>query len=88
VVYLCGDGTRGCHGWVTEHPKLASEEGFHVKPWQLPGDVPILLHKRLSRRLTCNGSGYASSDQGTETHIEGHDIDWSADNNGDWDSDF
>lgn len=29
-VALCGDGTRGCHGWVTEHPEKAHEQGWTV----------------------------------------------------------
>ncbi|ABE67682.1 hypothetical protein Wildcat_77 [Mycobacterium phage Wildcat] len=44
IVHLCGDGVRGCHGWVTEHPSAAADEGFHVKRWEDPASVPILLH--------------------------------------------
>lgn len=58
IVYLCGDGTRGCHGWVTTHPAEASKEGFHVKPWEDPQEIPILLHRRLSRHLTWDSSDY------------------------------
>ena len=31
---LCGDGTTGCHGWVTEHPKEAVDEGWAVPGWK------------------------------------------------------
>lgn len=41
-VWLCGDGTRGCHGWATSHPTAAWTEGFHVKPWERPGARPIM----------------------------------------------
>jgi hypothetical protein len=42
TVILCGSGTTGCHGWVTEHPKEAKAmfldipgqfvRGFYVGP--------------------------------------------------------
>ena len=31
TVVLCGSGTHGCHGWVTEHPDLAEAEGLYVR---------------------------------------------------------
>lgn len=61
IVYLCGDGTRGCHGWVTVNPAEASKEGFHIKPWEDEREVPILLHRRLSRHLTWDTSDYDST---------------------------
>ncbi|AEJ94029.1 HNH endonuclease [Mycobacterium phage JuicyJay] len=39
--YLCGDGTRGCHGWATVNPRAAAKEGWHVKPWEEPADIPV-----------------------------------------------
>ena len=47
VVAVCGDGTRGCHGWCESHPTLAAEQGFHVRPWDDPTETPIFY--RLSR---------------------------------------
>lgn len=35
LVRLCGTGTTGDHGWVTEHPKLAAQTG-----WLLPKNNP------------------------------------------------
>jgi hypothetical protein len=35
LIRLCGSGTTLCHGWVTEHPKLAASTG-----WQLPKNNP------------------------------------------------
>lgn len=67
IVFLCGDGTRGCHGWVTTHPALAAEEGFHVKPWEDPAAIPILLHRRLTRHLTWDTSDYDNTRQTVET---------------------
>lgn len=31
TVVLCGSGTHGCHGWVTEHPDAAEAEGLYVR---------------------------------------------------------
>ena len=42
-VMLCGDGVRGCHGWVENHPQLAAGEGFHVWAHQEPGEVLVTL---------------------------------------------
>jgi len=30
---MCGSGTDGCHGWVTEHPVEAVAEGWAVPGW-------------------------------------------------------
>lgn len=37
-VALCGDGVRGCHGFVEANPNAAWEEGWHVRPWEKPGE--------------------------------------------------
>lgn len=42
-VMLCGHGTAGCHGWVEHNPNAAEAEGFHVRPWNTPSDVPVQL---------------------------------------------
>lgn len=31
AVPLCGSGTTGCHGWVTEHPDAAEAKGLYVR---------------------------------------------------------
>lgn len=31
LVTLCGSGTTGCHGWITEHPAEAYESGWMVR---------------------------------------------------------
>lgn len=40
-VHLCGDGTRGCHGWVGANPLAAAHDGFHVLPKTDPAAVPL-----------------------------------------------
>ena len=42
-VMVCGDGTRGCHGWIEGHPDAAAEEGFHVRPWEDPAAREVLI---------------------------------------------
>jgi 5-methylcytosine-specific restriction endonuclease McrA len=42
-VILCGDGVRGCHGWVEHNPDAAREEGFHVRAFEEARQVPIKL---------------------------------------------
>ena len=31
LVTLCGSGTTGCHGWVTEHPEEAYRLGWSIR---------------------------------------------------------
>src|SRR5690349_19712874 len=41
LVFLCGTGTTGCHGWIEHHANAAEKEGFHVRPWQKPEDIEL-----------------------------------------------
>ncbi|RAV17542.1 HNH endonuclease [Mycobacterium colombiense] len=41
-VLVDGHGTTGCHGWIESHPNAAEAEGFHVRPWRDPAEIPIL----------------------------------------------
>lgn len=42
LITLCGDGTRGCHGWVEAHRAEASRLGFLCPSWEDPADWPVL----------------------------------------------
>lgn len=44
LVWLCGSGTTGCHGWVEAHPAQASREGFHLRPWEDALLRPVRLY--------------------------------------------
>lgn len=41
ALHLCGSGTTGCHGLVTEHPKDAYDNGWSVRSGFNPADVPV-----------------------------------------------
>lgn len=41
---LCGTGTTGCHGYITEHPAESAENGWTVRSWNDPVHVPALIH--------------------------------------------
>lgn len=41
LIWLCGTGTTGCHGWVHAHPALAYEHGYMVHAWNDPRKVPV-----------------------------------------------
>ena len=47
-VMLCGHGTIGCHGWVEHNPDDAEKQGFHVRPWNDPAEIPILRRGLLA----------------------------------------
>jgi hypothetical protein len=51
---LCGSGTTGCHGWVTEHAKLAREFGWVVRGRHDPLWTPAVICGRW-RFLSLDG---------------------------------
>lgn len=42
LLLLCGSGTTGCHGWITEHPGEAKRNGWSTWRSDTPADVPLL----------------------------------------------
>lgn len=36
LLLVCGSGTSGCHGWITEHPAWAHRNGYTVKSYETP----------------------------------------------------
>lgn len=62
VVALCGDGCRGCHGWVEANPNEAEAQGWHVRPWQDPAEIPVLWHGEAWLLLKDDGSTEESED--------------------------
>lgn len=57
LLLLCGTGTTGCHGWVTEHPTEAYANGWSVRALsnQDPADVPVRIRGRWWK-LNPNGT--------------------------------
>ncbi|MCM6776249.1 HNH endonuclease [Nocardia sp. CDC159] len=41
-VATCGDGTRGCHGWVGRRPAAAHDSGFHLEHGEIPAKTAIV----------------------------------------------
>lgn len=41
LVMVCGDGTRGCHGWIESHRTAAYRTGWLVHRTEDPEDVPV-----------------------------------------------
>lgn len=39
VRILCGDGTTGCHGYVTSHPAESYVHGWAVHSWADPSEI-------------------------------------------------
>lgn len=43
-LHTCGDGTRGCHGWITENPAAArADGGWALESHEDPLAVPVLI---------------------------------------------
>lgn len=38
----CGSGTTGCHGFITENPAVAYDNGWSVRSWDDPLTCPVL----------------------------------------------
>lgn len=47
LLTLCGSGTTGCHGWVTDHPREARELGLSVSMHADPASVPVQTWRGL-----------------------------------------
>jgi hypothetical protein len=43
LIHTCGDGTRGCHGVITNTRVAYYEEGWLVASWQDWGSKPVRL---------------------------------------------
>lgn len=41
ILHTCGDGTRGCHGWIEAHPALARRRGLWLFRGQVPHSSPV-----------------------------------------------
>jgi len=54
AMHLCGSGTTGCHGMVTEHPKDAYTYGWSVRSGLSPVEVKV-LRRGMWVRLADNG---------------------------------
>ena len=49
LMLLCGSGTTGCHGYVTEHPQDAIDNGWTIPSWirHPPSAVKVLRFDRM-----------------------------------------
>jgi len=41
LIFLCGTGTTGCHGWIESNRKIAFEKGLLVRQTENPSDIPF-----------------------------------------------
>ena len=71
IVLLCGHGTAGCHGFVEHNPNKAEAEGWHVRPWDDPEEVPIKLNRSAWFYLLPDGDvSEANQDDAREVATE------------------
>ena len=43
ILFLCGSGTEGCHGWVESNRQVAYEQGLLVHREDDPDEIPVEL---------------------------------------------
>lgn len=50
LVHTCGDGVRGCHGWLEANPTYAGEGRWQIRRLHRanPLDIPVYLRPRDS----------------------------------------
>lgn len=66
-MHLCGDGTTGCHGFITAHPTTSYQNGWLVRHAFTPAVIPVLYR----------GLWVLLDDDGNATEVEGpHDDHW------------
>lgn len=56
LLYVCGSGTTGCHGWIESHREDAYDLGLLVRQRQNPAEVPVTL--RIGRVLLDDEGGW------------------------------
>jgi len=42
-LHVCGSGSCGCHGWITEHPAMANEYGWALRSGQSSQLEPAVI---------------------------------------------
>lgn len=48
LVRVCGSGSTGCHGWITDNPKAAHDEGrWALESHEKPEETPVLIASPL-----------------------------------------
>lgn len=55
LILLCGDGVRGCHGYIEQHREEAKQDGYGVAWWEDPAAVPVRYWDGNTYTLTNEG---------------------------------
>lgn len=43
ILHVCGDGTRGCHGWIESHPDEANSRGLALRGNESSQFTPAII---------------------------------------------
>ena len=57
AMHLCGSGSTGCHGMVTEHPADSFDNGWSVKSFADPAEIVV---KRQGEWVLLDDLGYVT----------------------------
>jgi hypothetical protein len=63
IVHACGDGTRGCHGWIEANPATSAKRGLWLRAGMRPAESPVVLSFRGTRGV------YLIDDTGSVTWL-------------------
>jgi hypothetical protein len=71
VIHLCGDGTTGCHGVITNTRKEFYSAGWLVHSWETWADKPVLLWQGWAVLDPDGGWTNLGFDPPSEEHVAG-----------------
>lgn len=71
VIHLCGDGTRYCHGEISNTRNEYYDEGWLVRSWQHWASKPVRLWHGVVVLDTRGGWLNLGMDMPSETHFAG-----------------
>lgn len=57
LLFLCGSGVTGCHGWVTGHFTQSQATGWVVSRWADPREAPVLVFLRQPGAVLLDDAG-------------------------------
>lgn len=63
ILHVCGDGTRGCHGYIEANPAMARKYGL----WLFAGQHPVSSPAKVAFRGT--SAWYLLDDEGNMTWL-------------------
>ena len=69
LLHLCGDGTRGCHGWITLNPLKSRDKGWSVRRCAEPSEERLLTWQGWVLFADDGGIEFLSNEKEVGSHV-------------------